>query len=179
MERLCTAQDRLEACTLQSTLLEHGIDAAVHGEALDAVRGGLLPATLGGAISLWVRREDLEPALKVLEQIQQQHEPDRQPWRCAGCGEQHQGQFSSCWNCGQDRHTAPTEPIPVLPFDGRLDYERADPVELDQEVGPPPDWDDRWEGARPSFACARCGRVDNREAIRFCPSCGAVAGQAV
>lgn len=25
------------------------------------------------------------------------------PWRCQGCGEEIEGQFSACWHCGESR----------------------------------------------------------------------------
>ena len=27
-------------------------------------------------------------------------ESPQAPWRCSGCGEDNEGQFGACWNCG-------------------------------------------------------------------------------
>ena len=50
---------------------------------------------------LWVVDDDLYPrAMSLLKQLMGS-ESTRQPWVCSNCGEDVEGQFNSCWKCGQ------------------------------------------------------------------------------
>jgi hypothetical protein len=179
MKHLFTARNELEAQAIRTALAQQGIEAALHGESSIAGSGGIYAMTTGMRLSLWVREEDLEPARQVLRDIQDRPVAVQGPWQCPSCGERHPGQFTECWRCGRGRDETPEEPVPVLPFDGRLDYESAAPEEADVEMGEIPDEEDRLEETPAGFTCSHCGHVEDRDDIRICPQCGAAGGRAV
>ncbi len=50
---------------------------------------------------LWVVDDDLYPrAMSLLKQLMGS-ESTSQSWVCSNCGEDVEGQFNSCWKCGQ------------------------------------------------------------------------------
>jgi len=55
---------------------------------------------------LWVVKDsDFARASAVVEVFRKSTSPDKLgPWTCQSCGEQLEGQFSSCWKCGALRN---------------------------------------------------------------------------
>jgi hypothetical protein len=52
--------------------------------------------------SVWVPDYQAERAIRLLAESQE--EPaDAADWTCPGCGEQIEGQFTDCWQCGTAR----------------------------------------------------------------------------
>ncbi len=86
---------------LSRALEDHGIRCTVRNEYLSGGAGDLPPNELWP--ELWITDErDIEPARRLLQALT---EPvaGAAPWRCPGCGEALEGQFSHCWNCGAER----------------------------------------------------------------------------
>ncbi len=53
---------------------------------------------------LWVLQdEDHDRAHQLLKDESELLGSNHGSWICAGCGERHEGQFSVCWKCGQDK----------------------------------------------------------------------------
>lgn len=53
---------------------------------------------------LWVIDDrDFDRARTLVDGIVATAQVCRPPWRCASCGEQMEGQFTDCWNCGASR----------------------------------------------------------------------------
>jgi hypothetical protein len=53
---------------------------------------------------LWVADDaDFSRASAVLKDFRKSPAPKLSPWTCPACGEQSEGQFSSCWKCGAAR----------------------------------------------------------------------------
>ena len=53
---------------------------------------------------LWVvHDEELAEAEAILKKTLAPLESVKKPWRCRGCGENIEGQFSECWKCGRNR----------------------------------------------------------------------------
>jgi hypothetical protein len=78
------------------TLREAGIEASVQREFLAGAAGQLPPDQC--LPEIWIAHQEQEAAaLALLQQLQSL--PQRS-WRCA-CGEQVEGGFESCWNCGR------------------------------------------------------------------------------
>ena len=103
--KLYAARDALEAHFVRSLLENEGIRAAVMGETLGTSRGDL-PLTQETLPAVWIDDEDLARAQPVLDAFRNQPPPSpatRTPWRCPACGEDVEGQFTSCWNCGAER----------------------------------------------------------------------------
>src|SRR5712691_7595555 len=56
---------------------------------------------------LWVVQDsDFAKASAILEAFRKSPAPRLGPWTCPACGEQLEGQFSSCWRCGAVRNDA-------------------------------------------------------------------------
>ena len=83
--------------------LEHrGIEAVVQGEHLAAVVGG--GASAEAWHELWVLDEErLSEAAEIVgEVIEDDTEETAEPWTCPRCGEEVEGTFAVCWNCGHE-----------------------------------------------------------------------------
>jgi hypothetical protein len=97
--------DRTVAHLLRGALEAEGVVALVQGEQLFGLQGEV-PA--GPALELRVcilDDEQLPKAERVVrEWLAARARPsDEAPWRCAGCGEQHEPQFATCWRCGGEK----------------------------------------------------------------------------
>jgi hypothetical protein len=96
MRRLRPAPN-LAVATLWADLLgETGIAVTVQREFACGLIGQIPPDQ--ALPELWVQHDEQHArALALLDEL------DRAPqwqWRCAGCAEQVEGPFETCWNCG-------------------------------------------------------------------------------
>jgi len=132
MTRLIKARDAVEARLIIGMLAEHGIRATSHGETLAATVGEI-PFGEAAAPTIWVEFEaDVARALELVEASRQRVNPTEcercayklhdfsearcpqcgwefrvtENWKCAGCGEEIEGQFTECWKCGAERPVA-------------------------------------------------------------------------
>ena len=103
MRRLTTAPNLAIATLWADLLTQSGVEAQVQRAWAGSIAGEIpvdqaLP-------EVWVLDDDrLEEARALL---QAQRELPAQHWRCPACGEQVDGPFGQCWNCGALR---PQEP---------------------------------------------------------------------
>ena len=106
MIKVYTAQNPLEAHIVRSRLESEGIACLVRGASLWSVRGEL-PVTMDTLPSIWLYHdEDVETAKAIIAGKQPLEPADpfeSGEWRCLQCGESHEPQFSSCWNCGSEQ----------------------------------------------------------------------------
>ena len=81
----------------QNILEGHGITCWMRNEYLFAGIGELPP------IECWpqlcVNDEDFPEAKRIVEE--ELAEKDLSSWICRSCGEEIEGQFAACWNCGK------------------------------------------------------------------------------
>lgn len=90
---------------LLSLLEQEGIRCTVRNRYLGGAIGEL-PVNEGWP-EIWVTHdEDADEARRIIEQITQTAVTDADPWHC-DCGEDIEGQFSACWNCGGERPRGP------------------------------------------------------------------------
>jgi hypothetical protein len=92
-------------------LKSRGIKATVLGETLGMARGEL-PLTQETLPSVWVSESDAEAGLKVVEEWigpgdREAEDGAIAAWHCRYCGEDVEGQFGACWNCGMEREDRP------------------------------------------------------------------------
>lgn len=71
------------------------------------IRSEIAPAVTQGkpsAETLWVKAVDHARAVALVQQMAAALEAPGAdgPWRCAGCGEENDATFDTCWQCGQD-----------------------------------------------------------------------------
>ena len=88
---------------VQGRLYEAGIMAMVTNE----FSANVFFNVVGTRISefwpeLWVNESDREKAIALIQEFQSGAQIGK-PWKCAGCGEEIEGQFDACWNCGAGR----------------------------------------------------------------------------
>jgi hypothetical protein len=97
-------QSLVEAQHCVNLLLSAGIRAEVRNAFL-AGAVGEIPFIEAGP-QVWLdARQDPESARAILAEAKQADY--HSPWRCVGCGEMIEGQFTACWNCGEVRPFAP------------------------------------------------------------------------
>lgn len=102
MKKLFTAQDPLMISHLKNVLENQGIECVIKNTYLAGTVGELPPIECWP--ELWVvddaaysgAEEVLEKALAPLGSV-------KKPWKCTQCGEEVEGQFTECWNCGNAR----------------------------------------------------------------------------
>ena len=84
---------------IQSILEGSGIKCWLKNQFLSAGVGDLPP------IECWpqlcVEDDDFDEAKRIVDESMAQHETPG--WKCAGCGEEIEGQFTECWKCGKSR----------------------------------------------------------------------------
>jgi hypothetical protein len=109
MKRVYCAKDPLMVGHLRNVLALHGIDCVMRKLDL-ASAAGELPA-LECWPELWIIDEKrFGEAQAILKKALAPIKVVRKPWRCSGCGEQIEGQFSECWRCGRERGMPPSGP---------------------------------------------------------------------
>lgn len=100
MKLLYTSLNLTEIGLLRGLLESHGIKCTVRNEMLSTLAGEV-PFT-ECAPQLWVRSDgDLPRARDILEDFNREPDAPQRPWTCPDCGEQVDGQFAACWNCGR------------------------------------------------------------------------------
>lgn len=103
MKQLHAARHAVEAHLIRGFLVSHGIAAEVRGEYLTS-GWGELPVDV---CSVWVMDDaQFAQANDLLVdflsgRLARRYSGER--WTCTKCGEQLEGQFTSCWNCGAGR----------------------------------------------------------------------------
>ena len=98
MKRLIAHESLPLVGHLKNLLEQSGITCVIKN---DQLSGGLGEIPFLDCLpELWVVRDhDLARAKAVLEAVQ--HTPaEREDWRCDQCGENNEGQFAVCWQCG-------------------------------------------------------------------------------
>lgn len=100
---------------LQGLLQSAGIEAFLRDEVMGRIDAPALAAGAIGAVKVVVTREHVQRAEEVLRDFGGENGvadetappalevPPLPPWICVHCGEQVEGQFDVCWNCGAAR----------------------------------------------------------------------------
>jgi hypothetical protein len=110
MKRVYCAKDPLMVGHLRNVLVLHGIECVTRKLDLSSGAGELPPVECWP--ELWIVDEKrLAEAQAILKRALSPVEAVKKLWICSGCGEQIEGQFSECWNCGRERDE---QPAPAL-----------------------------------------------------------------
>ena len=87
-----------------------GIEAVVRGEVLFSARGEV-PITPETAPSVWIvaksRYDEARRIIRTYELAKNDKLSVGSTWLCPSCGENHEGQFTHCWQCGIARQLPP------------------------------------------------------------------------
>ena len=106
MKKLCgfALNERAQAGLLKELLEREGINCLLRNDQLSSALGEI--PFLECLPELWVVDDDVYPRAKQLLENWLSGEGEiAEQWTCAHCGEEHDGQFGSCWKCGTDRET--------------------------------------------------------------------------
>lgn len=102
MTKIYSAQSALTVGNLRNLLLREGIESEVRIPFLAAASGDL-PITECWS-ELWILDDaDRERAITLIDATLEQSAQTYASWKCAQCGEEVEGQFEACWNCGSSR----------------------------------------------------------------------------
>jgi len=105
MKQVYIADDPTEAHLVKGILEQYGISCEIRGEALWIARGGL-PLTSEALPTIWISDDNrYEEAKELTERFQNGTLTSKAGanWKCSECGEEVEGQFTECWQCGENR----------------------------------------------------------------------------
>jgi hypothetical protein len=96
-----TLADRAQAGLLKELLEREDINCIIRNEQLFAALGEI--PFLECFPELWVIDDEVWPRAKSLLDGWLKDEGKGPAWICSSCGETLEGQFGSCWKCGQEK----------------------------------------------------------------------------
>jgi hypothetical protein len=104
MKKIYSSPHLVDIHRLKHVLESNGIESIIQNENLAAAAGELPPSECW--VELWVlddgkyqiARETLTRTLS-----EEKESVGKGPWRCPRCGEEMEGQFTECWQCGTSR----------------------------------------------------------------------------
>ncbi len=105
MKRVYIAANPADAHLLKGLLEGEDIPAVIQGEFLWNVRGEI-PITEETRPSVWVNDSDYDRAMELVATFVSSENPppeEGKEWKCNGCGELNESQFTECWQCGKSR----------------------------------------------------------------------------
>ena len=105
MKQVYIADDPTEAHLVKGILEQYGISCEIRGEALWIARGGL-PLASETLPTIWIIDDSrFEEATELTERFKNGTLTSGTDidWKCPECGEEVEGQFTDCWQCGANR----------------------------------------------------------------------------
>ena len=102
MQRVHVARTLPEAHIVRGVLEAEGIASMVRGEHLASALGEL-PMDVDTLPSVWVSDTDAARATELVEEVLRHSTQPGTAWKCPRCGEELEGQFTECWQCGSSR----------------------------------------------------------------------------
>ena len=98
MKKLTSAESLITINHYKNLLAAEGIAAEVRNQHLGSVMGEI--PFFETWPQLWVKNDlDYDRALQLIGEDASAESPAAD-WRCRRCGEENEGQFAVCWNCG-------------------------------------------------------------------------------
>jgi len=98
MLRVYTGQVLALVEIMKEVLSMHNIDSHIKNQYLSGAVGEIPPNESWP--QLWVADQDFERALMIIEEAQRDSPESQEMLICSKCGEEVEGQFAVCWNCG-------------------------------------------------------------------------------
>jgi len=98
VKKVFTAQNVVMPGFLKQILEDRGIRCVIRNEHLGSAAGEV-PVNECWP-ELWVADDREAQLARSLIDSALRDSEERDPWRCPRCGEQIEGQFAQCWNCG-------------------------------------------------------------------------------
>lgn len=98
MKKLTTSPSIITINHFKNVLESEGIPCQIRNEYLGGIAGEMPLQEVWP--ELWIVREmDYDRAKQLIDEAIVDESP-ADAWRCSKCGEQNEGQFAACWNCG-------------------------------------------------------------------------------
>ncbi|MGE4544061.1 MAG: DUF2007 domain-containing protein [Pedobacter sp.] len=98
MVRVYSSQILALVENMKNLLAIQGIGSKITNQYLSAAVGEIPP--IEAWPQLWVSDEDADLAKKIVEDALKDHPEYNEVRICPHCGEEVEGQFAECWNCG-------------------------------------------------------------------------------
>ncbi len=97
MKKLTSADSLITINHFKNLLEAEGIRCQIRNEHLGSIMGEM--PFVETWPELWVLNDlDFDRATQLITDADK--ESPRASWRCRKCGEENEGQFAACWNCG-------------------------------------------------------------------------------
>ena len=100
MYKIYSSPNSLMVAHLKNLLESHGIPVRINNAYLSG-GAGELPLNECWP-ELWVTDDSQRQAAQAVVQAALNEEHHAASWRCPGCGEIIEGQFTACWRCGAE-----------------------------------------------------------------------------
>lgn len=105
MKKLFVSQILAEVESLQELLDNQGIPCTVKNQQGSNLAGEVPFAEVFP--ELWVLNDsDLPTAQSILDDWKDAQPVETTDWVCTNCGESHSREFTTCWNCNQERQSS-------------------------------------------------------------------------
>ncbi len=102
MLKLFVSNSLIEVETRKEVLDQEGILCTIKNQQGSSLAGEVPFAEVFP--ELWViNNDDYSRAKEVLENWSDISSEKASTWTCSGCGEQHTGEFTTCWKCGKEK----------------------------------------------------------------------------
>ena len=100
MKKLTTSPSLVTINHYKNVLESEGIPSQIRNEFLGGIAGEMPLQEVWP--ELWILNEmDYDRAKQLIDESIADESPQRS-WKCGRCGEQNEGQFAACWNCGSE-----------------------------------------------------------------------------
>jgi len=97
MKKLTSAETIVTITHYQNLLSAEGIRTEIRNQHLGGIMGEM--PVFETWPQLWIVNDlDFDRATQLIESSDV--EPHGAPWTCSKCGEENEGQYGACWNCG-------------------------------------------------------------------------------
>ncbi len=83
---------------MKNVLNMYGIESYLRNQYLSAAIGEIPPHEAWP--QLWVSEQDFERAKEIIKDAETDSAESKEAFICSKCGEEVEGQFAECWNCG-------------------------------------------------------------------------------
>lgn len=98
MKKLTSSESLVTINHFKNVLDSEGIASVIKNAILGGIAGEMPLDQVWP--ELWVVNDlDYDRARQLIDNAVSD-ESAHEPWRCRKCGEQNEGQFAACWNCG-------------------------------------------------------------------------------
>ena len=100
MKKLTSSESLITINHYKNILASEGIASRIKNEHLGSIVGEMPFVEVWP--ELWVINDlDLDRARQLIDAAIGDESPQA-AWKCRKCGEENEGQFAACWNCGAD-----------------------------------------------------------------------------